>query len=174
MGGQDDQLPANAVARWVSFAEAVLNLDQNDSEVDELPKAALGLAHLSQYAWPEQATLAATALAPLFERWIKSPVRDVRDAATFAYFLTRPAAGSLQLSGIEWLASNPRFLEPQRWRHESDCQPLLSLLETVVSAVPLGQWRPQVRKAIIELLSVLAAAGDGRAGDLHRSFGTST
>jgi len=174
MGGADDELPVKAVSRWVSFAKATLDLDESDSEAEELPKAALGLSLMSEYSWPKQATPAATALAPHFARWIKSPTRDVQDAVTFAYFLTRPAAEPVQLDGIEWLASNPKFLEPQRWRHESDRQPLLSLLEAVARAVPLGQRSPPVRKGIMALLSVLAAAGDGRANDLHRSLGTST
>lgn len=174
MGGPDDKLPANAVARWPTFAKAVLDLDVQDAEADELPKATLGLSLLSQYSWPQQATPVATALASHFDRWIKSSARDVHDAATFAYFLTRPAAKPMQLDGVEWLASNQSFLEPQRWHHEHDRQPLLSLLEGLIGAVPLGQRRPQVRKAIIKLLSVLAAAGDGRANDLHRGFGSST
>jgi hypothetical protein len=142
----------------------VLDLDEYESEADELPKAALGLSLLSSYSWPQQATPAATALAAHFEHWIRSPARDVRDAAAFTYFLTRPAAESLQLNGIEWLASNPKFLQPQRWRDESDRQPLLNLLESVITEVPLGRQKSSLRNAIVQLLSaLLPLAMDGRS-----------
>jgi hypothetical protein len=171
MGDSNDELPEKAVTRWSSFAETVLDLDESNSEADELPKAALGLSLLSQYSWPQQATQAAIALSPYFERWIKSARRDVRDAAVFAYFLSRPAAEPLRQNGIEWLASNPRFIEPQQWRHESDRQPLLNLLESVAKGVSLGQQSSQLRNAIIKLLAATAAASDARAVDLQRSLG---
>lgn len=139
MGDANDELTVKAITRWASFAKTVLDLHESNSEADELPKAALGLSLLSQYSWPQQATPAVVALAPLFERWIKSASRDVRDAAVFAYFLTRPAAESLRQNGIVWLASHPRFIEPQQWRHESDRQPLLDLLESVTKGISLGQ-----------------------------------
>ena len=170
MGDSNDELPEKAVTRWTSFAEAVLNLDESNSEVDELLTAAIGLSLLSQYSWPQQATQAAIALSPCFERWIKSPRRDVRDAATFAYFLSRPAAEPLRQNGIEWLASNPRFIEPQQWRHESDCPALLNLLESVAKGAALRQQSPSLRNAIVKLLSALATTGDGRAVDLQRGL----
>ena len=70
------------------------------------------------------------------------------------------------------LAANPRFSEPQQWRHDSDRQPLLKLLESVTKVVPLGQQSPLLRNGITKLLSALAAAGDGQAVDLQRSIGT--
>ncbi len=171
MGDPYDKLPEKAVTRWVSFASTVLDLDESNSEVDELPKAVLGLSLLSQDSWPQQATQAAIALSSSFERWIKSARRDVRDAATFAYFLGRPAAESLRQQGIEWLASNPQFIEASHWRHESDRRPLLTLLESVINGESFEQQRLPLRNAIVKLFAAVAAAGDARAVDLQRSLG---
>jgi hypothetical protein len=171
MGDSNDELPDKALARWSLFAETVLDLDESNSEADELPKSALGLSLLSQYSWPQQATQAAVALSTCFERWIKSTRRDVRDAAVFAYFLSRPAAEPLRQNGIEWIASNPRFIEPQQWRHESEREPVLKLLESVTKEGSLEKQSSQLRNAIIKLLAATAAAGDARAVDLQRSLG---
>lgn len=171
MGGADDEFPAEAVRRWTSLARVVLDLEERTSTVDDLSTAALGLSLMSEYSWPDKATPAVTALAPHFERWIKSPRRKVEDAITFAYFLIRPAATPLRLSGIEWLASNANLTKPQRWHLDNRRWPLLNLLESATSSPSLGSISPSVRESIAKLLSVLAAVGDERAIDLQRSFG---
>jgi hypothetical protein len=138
----------------------------------ELWRALLALDYPTR--WQAKRAALAESLTPRWAAWARAQIGDAGSAAALARFLAQPAASSMVLEGLQWLARPATYSQPDAtyWREVAD--PLADLL-TYVWKLPDNQLRQHVSafEAFKRLLGVLVTRQHSLGLHLNQVVGKS-
>lgn len=130
-----------------------------------------GFGYVRNDVWHDGLRSFAQSLKPLLETWAQSHLHHSQNASSFAAFLQMPAADSVLLDGITWIARSADEAGERFWDNDADDQIASLLIHAWASAKERLKSHSQAQLAFRTLLRKLTARQHSLALELSDRVG---